>query len=86
MTMDNYYRDSRSINRLNNLEASNVDFGGVFMEQLHRSYDIWVAEHYNSITSKYLFKYGIQSEYGDARGLNVFHLNCQGLNSSLNWF
>ena len=32
-----------------------------------------------------MFKDGIQSEYGDARGLNVFHLNCQGLNSSFNF-
>ena len=83
--MDNYDHDSRSISCLNALEASNVYFGGVFTEQLHRSYDIGVAGHYKSIGSKYLFKDGIQSEYGDARGLNVFHLNRQGLNSSFNF-
>ena len=56
MTMDNYYRDSRSISRLNNLEASNVDFGGVFTEQLHRSYDIGIAGQYKSISSNICLK------------------------------
>ena len=76
--MDNYDHDSWIINRFNTLEASNGDFGGVFTEQLCQSYDIGVAGHYNSISSKYLFKDGIQCEYGDARGLNFFHLIAKG--------
>ena len=82
LTMDNYDCDSRSSSRLNTLEASIVGFRGIFTERLYQSYDIGVAGHYKSISSKYLFKDGIQSEYGDDRGLNVFHLNCQWLNSS----
>ena len=73
--------------RLKNLEASYVDFGSIFAEQLHRNYDIEIAGQYVSCNSKYLFKDGLRSGYsaGDSEDLRIFHLNHQGLNSSFNF-
>ena len=39
---------------------------------------------FKSVSSKYLIKNEIQSEHGDVGYLNVFHLDCQGLNFSFN--
>jgi len=73
--------------RLKNLEASFVDFGSMLTEQLHRNYDNGIAGQYVSCNLKYLFKDGLWSRYsgGDSEDLRIFHLNCQGLNSSFNF-
>ena len=59
----------------------------MFTEQLHRNYDIGIAGQYVSCNSMYLFKDGLRSGYsgGDSEDLRIFHLNCQGLNSSFNF-
>jgi hypothetical protein len=41
---------------LKNLEASNVDFVGMFTEQQRLSYDIGIAGKFKSISSKSAFK------------------------------
>ena len=87
MNMVDGDRGTLGNSRLKNLEASFMDFGSIFTEQLHRNYDIGIAGQYVSCNSKYLFKDGLRSGYSgdDSEDLRILHLNCQGLNSSFNF-
>lgn len=69
------------------LESRRVDFSSQFNERINRNLDINATEILTNEPSRYIFKEEALPLYCDRGhfGLNIFHLNCQGLNSAHNF-